>query len=85
MADQKQIDTSQVVRYLSHAFSKATQGKGKAIRAINPETNKVERTPLYMWQVEFCYMIDLIQRGPSYIVPKVIADANDLIERINAS
>lgn len=72
------INTEQVVGYLSHAFAKAT------IRAIN---NGVSRdnysgTTLYKYQVEFSYLINEIQRGPIYIVPMHIQEANDLIAKL---
>ena len=70
---EKKINIDQVVSYLNHAFSKAIQGLGN---------KNVKGTKLYDYQVEFCYTIDEITRGPKYIVPKVIAQANELIEKI---
>ena len=82
---ERKINIPQVVNYLSHAFAKAhgrVSGKlgGRATRVV--VDGKVETTPLYDYQVEFCYLIDEIQRGPLYIIPKVIQDANDLIARL---
>jgi hypothetical protein len=31
---------------------------------------------LYDFQVAHCYFVDEIQRGPTYMLPKVISDAN---------
>lgn len=82
---ERRINIPQVVNYLSHAFAKA-HGKvshklgGRATRTVVGD--KVETTPLYDYQVEFCYLVDEIQRGPLYIIPKVIQDANDLIARL---
>ena len=43
-------------------------------------------TKLYKFQVDFCYLIDEITRGPMYIVPKRIQATNALIGRLeNAS
>ena len=72
--EEKKINTEQVVTYLSHAFTRAQQ---KAAYAIGNRNFK--GTKLYDYQVDFCYMIDEIQRGPQYILPKVIQDANQLI------
>lgn len=79
---EKRINVEQVVNYLSHAFAKASAKAAPkigraAVRAV--VDGQVETTRLYDYQVEFCYLIDEIQRGPSYIVPKVIQDANQLI------
>lgn len=78
--EEKKINVDQVVTYLSHAFSRAQQ---KAIQAIGNRNFKGSK--LYEFQVEFCYMIDEIQRGPVYILPKVIQDANQLIVALERS
>lgn len=69
---QKTIDTDRVLRHLTRNFSHATRNMGKAVKG----------TRLYDLQVEFAYMVDEIQRGPVYLTPKVIADANELIASI---
>ena len=82
---ERKINIPQVVNYLSHAFAKAhgrvsSKLGGKAIRVV--VDGQVETTLFYDYQTEFCYLIDEIQRGPLYIIPKVIQDANDLIARL---
>ena len=72
--EQKQIDREQVIKYLNHAFSKATQQFG---------SKNIKGTRLYDHQVDFCYLIDGIKRGPTYMVPKVIAECNKLIDDIS--
>lgn len=72
--EERKINTEQVVSYLSHAFMRAMQKAGPAIGSRNHKG-----TCLYRYQTEFCYMLDEIQRGPEYILPKVIQDANSLI------
>lgn len=72
--EERKINTEQVVSYLSHAFVRASQ---KAAHQIGNRNYK--GTCLYRYQTEFCYMMDEIQRGPEYILPKVIQDANQLI------
>lgn len=72
--EERKINTEQVVSYLSHAFMRAMQ---KSSHQIGNRNHK--GTCLYRYQTEFCYLIDEIQRGPEYILPKVIQDANQLI------
>jgi len=72
--EERKINTEQVVSYLSHAFARASQ---KAVQAIGNRNHK--GTMLHFYQTEFCYLTDEIQRGPEYILPKVIQDANGLI------
>jgi hypothetical protein len=72
--EEKKINTEQVISYLSHAFMKASQ---KVQHLIGNRNHK--GTKLYRYQVEFCYLMDEIQRGPAYILPKIIQDANQLI------
>jgi len=72
--ESREINREQVVKYLNHAFAKAIQPLGN---------KNVKGTELYNHQVDFCYLIDSIQRDPTYIVSKVIADCNTLIDNIN--
>lgn len=74
----KKINVEQVVKYLCHAFSKAQQ---KAISVIG--NKNACGTPLYQFQVNFCYLIDHIERGPAYIAPKKISEANELIDKLS--
>lgn len=76
-ADKKRINTDQVVSYLNHAFAKAQQ---KAFPALGSKNQK--GTVLYDYQCDFCHLINDIERGPLYIVPKLITEANELIERL---
>ncbi|KKL11757.1 hypothetical protein LCGC14_2542550, partial [marine sediment metagenome] len=71
----------QVIRYLNHAFISATQGIGKATRTVVKK--KVVTTLSYDLQVKFAYMINDIGNGPKYLIPKVIAEANEFIREIN--
>lgn len=72
--EEKKINTEQVVSYLSHAFARAMQ---KAQPQVGSRNHK--STTLHEYQVDFCYLVDEIQRGPEYILPKIIQDANQLI------
>jgi len=69
----KTINRDQVVKYLNHAFAKATYHLG---------SKNVKGTDLHTYQVEFCYLIDGIQRSPTYIVSKIITECNKLIDGI---
>lgn len=75
---QKKINIDQVVNFLSTAFAKATQSAAPAIG-----TKNTKGTKLYDYQCEFAHLVDEIQRGPVYIVPKRIAEANELIEALS--
>jgi hypothetical protein len=72
--ESKIINRDQVVKYLNHAFSRATQRFG---------SKNVVGTELYNHQVNYCYLINEIKLGPSYMVPKIIAEANRLIDGIS--
>lgn len=74
---QKRINTDQVIGYLNHAF-------GKAVQKANLGSKNQKGTKLYEYQVDFSYLIDGIGRSPNYIVPKLITEANELIDKINS-
>jgi len=72
-------DIERTIAYLCRAFSNAT------FKASHIIGNKVDSTTeLYRYQVDFAYLIDNIQRCPSYIMPKYVQEANDLITGIKA-
>ena len=68
--------TAQTVRYLSGAFA----AKSRVLK----NDNRVG-SDLHAAQVDFSYLIDDIQRGPTYMVPKAIAAANALIDSLPSS
>ena len=74
--ERKQIDTNQVVRYLSKVFANATEHLGK---------QAVAGCELHDLQVDFAHYVNDITRGPTYQVSKVIADCNHFIDGIVAS
>lgn len=73
-----EINTDSVVSYLNVAFSKAAQ---RAVSKIG--FKNLKGTKLHAYQVEFCYLIDEIQRGPTYNVARVITEANRLITSLS--
>jgi len=72
--DAKSINIEQVVSYLNHTFAKTAEdvfgSKSKSA---------IKGALLYTYQVDHCYFIDEIQRGPTYMLPKVISYANENI------
>ena len=72
--DAKSINIDQVVSYLNHTFAKTSE---EAYGSLRPKA--VRGTSLYEYQVNHCYLVDEIQRGPTYMLPKVISNANDNI------
>lgn len=83
---EKTINIDQTVQYLNRQFAKVTSEASSKIGSHatreRDESGKVHKTPLYKYQVEFSYLINEIQRGPRYIVPKRISEANQLINKI---
>lgn len=67
---------AQTVRYLNSAFARVQRSLGN--------DNRVG-TALYAAQVDYSYLLDQIQRGPSYLTPKAIASANELIDNLSSS
>ena len=43
---------------------------------------KLDTDKLYEYQIEYTYLIDEIQRGPSYLIKKRVMDINDLLDDI---
>jgi len=76
--NERKIDIGQVVNYLNRTFAKA---QATAMQNFKNPKNHLG-TVLYKYQVDFSYLIDGIQRGPAYIAPKLIQEANELIERL---
>jgi len=72
--DVKSINIEQVVSYLNHTFAKTSE---EVFGYLRPKA--IKGTSLYNYQVDHCYLIDEIQRGPIYMLPKVIGYANDNI------
>lgn len=71
--DAKSINIEQVVSYLNHTFAKTAE------EVFGYKVKSVKGTPLYTFQVEHCYLIDEIQRGPIYMLPKIISVTNENI------
>lgn len=48
------------------------------------KSSNVVGTDLYFYQTEFAYVIDKIQRGPIFLAIQHIAEANELIKKVDA-
>lgn len=71
--NRRPIDVNHVCEHLTWLFKTAT-------RDISKSSNSND---LYAHQVDFAYYLDNIQRGPTYIVPKIIAECNEFIDKIS--
>lgn len=69
------IDIRQTVRQFRTVFQKAVEPLSKKQKAV-------KGTKLYELQVDFCYLIDSIQRGPRYQLHKAVAKCNEFIDGI---
>lgn len=86
---EKEINVDDVIKYLSRAFSKAASKAAgtvgtRAHRFKEQKSGRWETTPLYDYQVDFCYLIHNISTGPRYIATKNIQRANELIAELEA-
>ena len=81
-AGKKEINTAEVVKYLTRSFNRAISSSTLSNRTARTNATNTTHSPLYLAQVDFCYIIDNIQRGPAYIAPKFIQDANQLIAEV---
>lgn len=71
------IDVPKVVKFLHRSFEVA---QDKAKSTIGRDNTRGTR--LHQFQVDFCYLVDEIMRGPTYIIPKRIQATNALITRL---
>ena len=85
---EREINIDEVVKYLSRAFSKAASKSaavvGTRAQRFKDRDGVWSTTPLYDYQVEFCYLINNIQKGPRYIATKSIQRENELIADLEA-
>ncbi len=85
---EKEINLNDVVKYLNRAFSKAAYRAsdvlGKSAVRFQDEQGQWDTTTLYDYQVDFAYLINKIQREPTYASRKAIQAANDLIRDLEA-
>lgn len=69
----KHINVNHVVNHLKVIFEKAISDL--------PKDNS-RGTLLHKYQTEFCYYIDEIERGPNYMISKIISECNMFIDQI---
>lgn len=70
------LNTKEQVKKLNDAFHHVTRSMGK---------NNVKGTTLYQYQVDFAYLLDNIERGPTFQIPFLIYQAENLIRTIAAT
>lgn len=80
-SEEKSINVSMVVSYLTNSFQKAMSSSGlkKAVR--DSQTKVVNEA--YKLESDFAYLIDDIVRGPTCLLTHHIAKANEFISSIN--
>ena len=76
----KSNSSGATITYLNRAFGAAISKLGRI-----SGTKAVAGTPLYDFQVEYCYLIHAIQHGPSHFTLKRVAEANTLIADVNTA
>ena len=85
---EREINLNDVVNYLNRAFSKAaykvSDAVGKSAVRFKTVNGDWDTTLLYDYQVDFAYLINKIQREPTYASRKAIQEANDLIRDLEA-
>jgi hypothetical protein len=85
---EKEINLNDVVKYLNRAFAKAaykaSNNLGKSAVRFKNDNGEWDTTTLYDYQVDFAYLINKIQREPTYASRKAIQAANELIRELDA-
>ena len=76
MSDRKTI--TEKVEQLNRSFAYTLQ---KAKKRLGQDNTK--GTAIHKYQVDFCYLIDSIQREPSFSAPPLIQEAKELIEKLD--
>lgn len=66
------------ISFLNRSFREASE----EYRARAGSNSNVRGSVLYDYQVEFSYLIDNIQRGPVFFAIQHIAEANELIGKL---
>ncbi len=69
------LNTKDQIKKINDAFHHVTRSMGK---------NNGKGTALYKHQVEFAYLLDAIERGPTFQIPFLINQAETLIRNIAA-
>ena len=79
------VNISKTLDYLNRSFQIATRGLPLAqkIRWENPTAREQEGERHYNWQADFAYLLREIGVSPAYFFPKLVTDANQLIEEIS--
>lgn len=76
MADPKEKDVGQIVRYLTSTFNQATSKLERATRNKAGVANRA-----YKLQTEFAYLLNEVVQGPRCVLQRNITQCNDFIDR----
>jgi hypothetical protein len=68
------VNVDKVLAGINRSFVQATAGLG----------SNAKGTKLYQYQVDYCYIVNEINRGPSCMVQKYLSDLDDLIDDIRS-
>jgi len=80
----KSSSVNKTQEYLNRAFQDATRGLPLAQRVLwkNPTPRELEGAQHYQWQVEMAHLYNEMSFNPPYMIPKLVADCNKLIDDI---
>lgn len=74
-------DLERTISYLSSSFSRARESM--LSRAYSSKGDKQNiLAELKEYETELCYLIDDIQRGHLYLIPKRVSDVNILVRQV---
>lgn len=75
MAEPKEKDIGQIVRYLTATFNQATSRLERAART------KAGANQAYRLQTEFAYLLNEVMQGPRCVLQRNITLCNDFIDQ----
>ena len=76
MAEVKEKDIGQIVRYLTNTFNHATSSLDRPFRGRGTGPNEA-----YIMQTEFAYLLNELMQAPKCMQQKYIAECNDFIDQ----
>ena len=86
-AGNKPVVTTLTAEQINKSVSVLNRSFRESIEAFKTRIGKssnVVGTDLYFYQTEFAYVIDKIQRGPIFLAIQHIAEANELIKKVDS-
>ena len=85
-SDKPVPNTTKTLEYLRRSFQEAVRGLplAQAIRWKDPTDRELEGEKHYNWQVNMAYFEHEITNSPPYIITKLVAECNSMIDGIKA-